>query len=262
MRINKWYFATNVHGLRYAFDQMQVAVLSCARNTRLTAHGLVDDEGGDEETEARVRWLVDHGVTVTRHKASMVALLAPTFGEQMTVYGGHWLRCDIPEIERDEPVVLYTDIDVMFARDIPDIGAPPAFLACGPEHHRDDYGYFNSGVVIMNLPALRKRKRDLVEVVKRRLAVTAPYDDQTALNELYAGAWQRLPPVWNWKPYWGVNPEAIIVHFHGPKPAHATRMRDGEPDVFGTEYKTIYERDPGGYEVYCGRFADILAADG
>ena len=27
-----------------------------------------------------------------------------------------------------------------------------------------------------------------------------------------------LPPRFNWKPYWGMDKDAVIVHFHGPKP--------------------------------------------
>ena len=28
-----------------------------------------------------------------------------------------------------------------------------------------------------------------------------------------------LPDELNWKPYWGLNSNAEIVHFHGPKPS-------------------------------------------
>ncbi len=30
--------------------------------------------------------------------------------------------------------------------------------------------------------------------------------------------WDRLRPELNWKPYWGWNPQARIIHFHGPSP--------------------------------------------
>jgi hypothetical protein len=32
------------------------------------------------------------------------------------------------------------------------------------------------------------------------------------------GGWKPLRPELNWKPYWGINPAAKIIHFHGPKP--------------------------------------------
>jgi hypothetical protein len=27
-----------------------------------------------------------------------------------------------------------------------------------------------------------------------------------------------IPKIWNWRPYWGINPDVAILHFHGPKP--------------------------------------------
>ena len=260
MRLNKWYFATNVHGLRNAFDQIQVAVTSCLKFTRLSPHCLVDDDGADDHVEERIRWLTANGVAVRRHRASMVDLLAPKFLDQMRVYGGHWLRCDIPEIETDESFVLYTDIDVMFMQDVSQVTSKPKFIACAPEHDRNDYSYFNSGVMVMNLPALRRRKAGLVDVVARRISTMAPYDDQSALNELYAGTWSRLPPIWNWKPYWGENNDALIVHFHGPKPAHATEMQGGSLTKFGDDYRILFERNPESYRFHCKIFDELLTS--
>ena len=43
--------------------------------------------------------------------------------------------------------------------------------------------------------------------------------DQGAFNMFYAGQFEvRLWPSWNWKPYWGYQSDAKLLHFHGPKP--------------------------------------------
>ncbi len=260
MKIRKWYFTTNVNGLRHAFDQIKVAVLSCGITT-LAPCCIVDDAGSDGETEARIQWLVGRGVNVTRHRASLLDILRPKFFEQMEIYGGHWLRCDIPSLEIEDEFVLYTDIDVIFLKPLPEIAEYPKYVASAPEHHRDDYSYFNSGVLIMNIPELRKRQDELVKTVERRLPVTAPWDDQSALNDLFKGEWLRLPPVWNWKPYWGACDDALIVHFHGPKPAHALRMQSGQPDPVGSDFRKIYERNPAGYAHYLPMFQAVLASE-
>ena len=43
--------------------------------------------------------------------------------------------------------------------------------------------------------------------------------DQGAYNEFYSGKFVvHRWPLFNWKPYWGFNARAKLVHFHGPKP--------------------------------------------
>jgi hypothetical protein len=262
MTIRKWYFATNMHGLRHAFAQIKVAVVSNRANLRLAPHCIVDDFDGDERTDERIRWLVDNGVQIIRHRASMLDVLRPRFGEQMNTFGGHWLRCDIPALETTDEFVLYTDIDVMFLKPLPDTIAYPKYVACGPEHHQNDYGYFNSGVMIMNVPALRDRRSDLVRVVQRRLPTMSPWDDQSALNELYRHTWLKLPPVWNWKPYWGPNDQALIVHFHGPKPSDVRRIQlcEAPNDWVNVDFRKIYNRNAEGYTHYIDIFEALLSS--
>ena len=42
--------------------------------------------------------------------------------------------------------------------------------------------------------------------------------DQGYLFEVSARQYEKLPIEFNWKPYWGYNPDARILHFHGIKP--------------------------------------------
>ncbi|WP_078057927.1 glycosyltransferase [Rhizobium rhizosphaerae] len=250
MAVRNWYFATNNNGLLNAFDQIQGAVLSAKSNTTLKPFCILDDDGADDVTLQRIKWIEDQGVTIHRHRSTMLSELVPVFGDKMKIYGGHWLRCDIPLFEHADTHVLYTDIDVIFLKDVVETAPKPKVIACGPEHNKGDYSYFNSGVMIMNVEAFARKRVALVEALKGRLSTTAPYDDQTLLNDVFRGEWDHLSDEWNWKPYWGRNDEAKILHFHGPKPANATVMQAGNQDIFGPDFKTIYNRSPEGYAYY------------
>jgi lipopolysaccharide biosynthesis glycosyltransferase len=126
----------------------------------------------------------------------------------------------------------------------------PSIIACAPEHRQDDFGYFNSGVMVMNLPALRATADRLRATVTARLPNMQPHDDQGALNDCYRNEWDRLPNEWNWKPYWGTNPDAKLIHFHGPKPGTVRDMLDGNVSKFGPEFEEIFNRSPAAYREY------------
>jgi hypothetical protein len=259
--IQKWYFAANLNGLRHAFDQIEVAVKSAKSKTTLRPYCLIDDHEDLSEVASRLNWLEKSGVSLIRHRAEFFDIVRQHFGPKVDVFSGHWLRSDIPILETEEEVVLYTDIDIMFRRDIDFSRARPPFLACSPEHRQDDFSYFNSGVMIMNIPALRDSRAMLMQVVKDRLDSRPPYDDQATFNVAYRDTWTRLPNLWNWKPYWGFNADAAIVHFHGPKPGMVRRMFGGEVDIYPPEYGEIFHRNPEGYAKYMAEFDEFLGTE-
>jgi len=43
--------------------------------------------------------------------------------------------------------------------------------------------------------------------------------DQGLIISYFGPTATRLPDNYNWKPYWGINHDAVIVHFHGFKPS-------------------------------------------
>jgi hypothetical protein len=132
---------------------------------------------------------------------------------------GHWLRIALPLVEQDHEFVLYTDCDVIFLRRVNWEAVRPKTFAGAPEFKADNWNYFNSGVMVLNIPQLRATYPAFEAHIISR--ITDPswsfYDDQVALNEAYRGAWDKLDPGLNWKPYWGFNSRAGILHFHGPK---------------------------------------------
>ncbi len=132
---------------------------------------------------------------------------------------GHWLRVVVPQIETDLTFVLYTDCDVIFLKPVDWAAIRPRIFAAAPEFDRENWNYFNAGVMVLNVPAMRASYEAFETHIRARISSgTEPYyDDEFALNEAYRGFWEQLDPALNWKPYWGYSATAKILHFHGPK---------------------------------------------
>lgn len=248
----KWYFAVNEHGLLHAWDQIQITVSSARRNTRLTPICLVDNGAKSPEAEARIEVLARNGVQIIEHKSLLWPIVKAKKGIETDMFSGHWLRCDIPLIDRSDEIILYTDIDVMFRSNPELFGQRPDFIACAPEFNQDDWGYFNSGVMLMNLQNLRSTRHELEKHIENNIINMAPHDDQGALNSVYRDRWSKLDIVYNWKPYWGFNVHVPILHFHGPKPIHVKVYQDEKSDtqIFGPDLYSLYQRDTQAYAAY------------
>jgi len=141
-------------------------------------------------------------------------------------YGeGVFLRLELPMLAQrlgwDDEHLLYTDCDVMFtprfhARDLP---RPTRNFAVAPECDGADWNNFNSGIMVMHLPSMRAIDGPLREQVVADLPLSVRQDwDQYTLRRFFRGQAEQLDRLFNWKPYWGPNPDARIIHFHGPKP--------------------------------------------
>ncbi len=213
----RWYFAIDevgAHGETGA--DAQTAVLSALALGQLQPYLLYYGKRNDFTT-----WMTSHGVTVIDAAPRFLATIQAA--EQAGIYKahsiGHWLRVVLPQVETTEDFVLYTDCDVIFLNKVDWPTIRPKVFAAAPEFKRDNWNYFNAGVMVLNIPAMR-HSYDLFEA-QICARIEAPdsysYDDQQALNEAYRGLWDRLDPRLNWKPYWGHNPQAALLHFHGPK---------------------------------------------
>jgi hypothetical protein len=191
------------------------------------------------------------GVTIVPHRVSYYdTLLAhkqkdPNF--DLLSLSGAQLRIEIPLIEKEDAVVLYTDCDVMFLKE-PLLPYLPKYFAAAPHESLTDYSDINSGVMLMNVSMLRDDLPAFRAFAQKEIAAGRP-QDQWMYNEFYRDRWDRLDVTLNWKPYWGANPEAQIVHWHGPKPSwahyyleypkyylrhmsHWRRLLDGNPDGY------------------------------
>jgi hypothetical protein len=211
----RWYFAVDEAGSDGAPGvHARLAVLSArlvgGLEPRLLYHGA---------RNAFTGWMTVQGVTVIDAEPPCLDALRDA-ARQGHPHGhsiGHWLRLAIPHLDHDSGFALYTDCDVIFRRRPHFLRLTPRVFAAGPEFAPDAWNYFNSGVMLMNMAAMRATAAALETVLRDRLGRPEPYDDQIALNQAYRGHWERLDPRLNWKPYWPMRSDAAILHFHGPK---------------------------------------------
>lgn len=245
--IRKWYFGVNQRGLETRFGLIRAAVNSCLANTPLAPHCLY--VGANTRLLPALRRL---GVTVIAHTPSFKQELELGYAGNYAKFAGHWLRADLPLIESSDPFVLYTDIDVLFLKWRPELLSPPTFLAAAPENRISETRKFNSGVMVLNIDNMRRELPPFHAAIRARLmnGFKYPSHDQRSFNDFFRDRFDRLTPLMNWKPYWGRNDQASIVHFHGPKPAQIPLIREGGCRDKPTLLK-LWESDPAAYDYYC-----------
>jgi Glycosyl transferase family 8 len=258
----RWFLGLNhdaPHYVAYA-DMVRAAVLSAGADSGLQPHLLFDGPECD-----LTRWFRAHdGRVIFREsflKPRLLAAAADPETRHAAAHGnGVFLRAEIPDVLRehgwDDERVLYTDNDVLLtprfrAADLP---AATHAIAVGSEIDRDDHVNFNSGVMLFHLP----RWWPLHERFKAFLAADLPHSlradwDQHSFRKFFRGDVQPLDAVWNWKPYWGENPDARLVHFHGPKPFLRDAIRQGTAHPVQIQLASDY------FWQMCERYDRLLA---
>ena len=243
----KWYFALTEASLMQ--DNLyarcaEVAVLSALQHTSLTPHFLFD--GGPCALTDRLQRI---GTKVIFHRSSLSPSIIGTKPDEPSwqkIAHGAFLRLDIPSIDFESDFVLYTDCDVMFMKEPRLDEIKPRFFAVAPEFTRGDYLNMNSGVMVMNLGGMRGVAAELEAFIRSNLGDFKTFD-QAALRLFFAGRFDPLPEPLNWKPYWGDNPDATIIHFHGPKPPHVRVMLGNHDPAYPEIIKALFAADPGNY---------------
>jgi lipopolysaccharide biosynthesis glycosyltransferase len=164
---------------------------------------------------------------------------------------GHFSRAVLNRLglEKRAPAdctrVLYIDVDVVVLGDVRELwemdlegSALGAVIDCEGEHDafaarwglpQSDLGYFNSGVLLLDLEQIRARKlfsATLEFFAEHHSDLT--YVDQDALNAVFWNAWKPLDPAWNVQKLMaleakaGVLPDALMFHNRAPKLVHFT----------------------------------------
>ncbi|MGC5197948.1 class I SAM-dependent methyltransferase [Aphanothece microscopica] len=262
----KAYFCINEHGLttlgeRY-LEHLVVAIYSCIHNTDLEPCLLYDGSSHDI-----LRVVEELGCTILRHQLSFKDELGAACKEAQVnfdVASGAFLRLDIPLLNQEDELSLYVDVDVMFLRQPDFSGCHPMYFAAAPESDVENYSHINSGVMLINNHGLRAELPGLIEnIIRGRLRALSgdPYH-QGHLNDYFRDKIDRLSPVFNWKPYWGCNSEASIVHWHGVKYPEAKEISEGrEREITSYHpHPEIYDRNPQGYSYYISKFEGLLEA--
>jgi lipopolysaccharide biosynthesis glycosyltransferase len=226
---------------------LKVALVS----QRLNAPGLkpvLIYNGKEERFHDEIRAL---GCEVVFHTLSFEAdvLAQPSRADLWKdVARGAFLRLDIPELFPALGEALYTDLDVMFLKDPTRYSLKTETIALAPEFDIENFDAVNTGAMLFNCRGARQVFKEVIQFSKASL-INVPDYDQGAIRLCLKGRWDRLSPLMNWKPYWGENKEAVVVHFHGPKPTDFQENRKSPPFKEGV-YKALYDRAPASYNEY------------
>jgi lipopolysaccharide biosynthesis glycosyltransferase len=251
----KWYFAVSAVSVDHRDHDfhalIRTAVNSALANTSLVPHMLYD--GPENDFTRDMRGL---GVHVILHRISFHDRVKaaqerqrPDWTSYMFVASGALLRFEIPLIEYEDDFVLYTDCDVVFLRDLNVAGFRPAVFAVAPQMDCTSDADMNSGVMVMNVPRLRADLPPLIDFLCEHFAEIDGFDQET-YRLFYAEQWNSLPAEYNWKPYWGINPGAALLHFHGPKPPAVRKlMADADYEV-PDAWRKLFFANPESYRYY------------
>lgn len=246
----KWYFALKSGSNRAYEAHVKAAVNSAIANTSLYPHFIYDGE-----PDHLTKWMEDKGVKVIYHRVSFyddMIRYQETENYQANIAAGAFLRVEIPTIDLEDEYAIYTDCDVIFLKD-PDIHyVRPKFFACAPEKDINNTltEGGNTGVMIMNLPNLRKVHDRFVDFIRSSMPRFSAFD-QGAYKTFFHEHWENLDPSLNWKPYWGFNPNAQILHFHGPKfDVIESFMRGEDPKHINFTIAVLFRRDEIAYRRY------------
>lgn len=253
----QWFFALTEDStaFRQYAEMIMVAVHTAKKFTSLEPHCIYD--GGEN---AFTEWLTAHEVRIVRHR-SFVREQLEELGRQKgnphlaAALSGAFSRVELPALlERmgDADRVLYTDCDVIFLGEVvPELKANACeYFAVAPESSLDDYVNMNTGVMLMNTGKLRESLLRFREYISQNLAELERESwDEAAYRWYYRDnsgpLWDRLRPELNWKPYWGENAQAKIIHFHGPKPYQREHIDSHWPELkplTGEAYRALVEQ--------------------
>lgn len=250
-KIMKWYFACNDKSKEYE-PLIKAAVTSAIKNTTLKPHFIYDGKPNDF-----TKWLEERGVKIIYHRSNLYSVLEKKYkGNDLKISTGAYLRCDIPMLETEDDYVLYTDCDVIFLKDIVNINPKPEYFCCAPEVDIENDKIFNTGVMYMNIKNLRKTYNGFCRFIKWNLWRLVTWD-QTAYQLYYGKKCSPLDLKYNHKIYWGIDENAVIIHYHGAKPT----MFTDEETIKNMDYFNglLYGKNPESYKYYLEMFKEYYS---
>lgn len=210
-------------------DLLKVMLISARKNTSLHLVCLYDGNTNDPVYNLLKEFNVEIILHQLPYKLELMEIyprewMLQNLGKEIEYNRifGTFMRMEIPVVEKEEKYVLYSDIDVIFNADILLEELPhPTYLAAAPEYERnvEDMEYFNAGVLVMNIQGMKEKYEEFILKMKNRERNISGLFDQGYLNELCFKDMELLPIEYNWKPYWGINDKAKLIHFHGMKPS-------------------------------------------
>lgn len=254
-------------------DLLYASLKSARLNTSLDLYALYDGS-----TEGRCyEILKEFNVNIILHKFSHKQYLEKVYPKEFLLQNfgrdasydkiaGAFMRLDIPFIEKEDEYVWYKDIDVIFQKDVSECNfGKVEYLAASTEFEKtlNKTSGFNSGVMYLNVKNMKKISNQIFDMLKKGIRNPIGIVDQGYLNHLCFDKMTFMPIEFNWKPYWGYNSNAYIVHFHGMKPG-GNFANSGFAMNKPTLIKTLFNhwQDINGYVYYFMQYYELLGKDG
>lgn len=240
-------------------DHIKAMINSAIKFTTLQSYFIYDGEQ-DELTD----WLEAKGVTIAYHKSSLADMIQSCDSDKVNKHTamGAYLRLDIPllleKLAIKDDVVLYTDCDVIFVRDVAYADLPRIFAIAPEFNSRPEQPYFNTGIMFINNVEFSESYAHLMSFIRSTgdLSKFGDYD-QGALNHFFRDRFTLLEWNYNWRPYFGINQDAVIVHFHGLKIKDITMALENKGHDTPI-LNHLYNSNPEAYQFYSNRFYELL----
>jgi hypothetical protein len=231
-------FAIDHQGQRAEIgDLLRAALTSVLCNTRHTP--VVLSPSFDADFAAYLREQHVRAITIDSPMRAAVESANLRSGYPLQAIG-NYLRYEACNAFADEPAVLYADCDTIFLRDFDDLAAP-ALIAAAPEDELDSWARRNSGVLLLNPRAFAAALPGFYAFAQANIVRLLPGFDQAALNEYFSGQIAPLDPIFNWRPYWGPNDDARILHIHGVKRSVVLGMFRGKYTLAASKKRQVTE---------------------
>jgi hypothetical protein len=208
-------------------DMVKVAITTMRKYTNALEPYVVYDGWPNAFTD----WLQAHQVGVIYRRSllypKLIQLDRETKDKAYLNHGpGVLLKLDLTNIckelgWKDEQIIFF-DCDIIFTGDPTSLwtSLEGKCFAVAAEDDPNVPERLNTGVMLIDVEALHKHSDALRRYTSENLPelIQISWDQHAYKMYFKELGWAVLPAELNWKPYWGINPNARIVHFHGPKP--------------------------------------------
>ncbi len=258
------------------------SLLTAAKDS--TAYDVsVLSDGISEESCIRLQKIAE-GID-SRHRVMFVdmeELLSKHIRAEYALYlpRSAWSRLFVPELMPDVQRALYVDIDVLFCDDCSELftldmeGAAVGVVYENPSAENSFFngtfdipveypGYFNSGVLLMDLEVFRRDKlSECILEAAARYADKLKAQDQDALNAALYDKAYRLHPRWNWndgntRRFQKANPSARMWRAFEPREVVEASLFPGIMHFIGPHKPWNYN-----HRIMRKRYEDAIVASG